>query len=379
MPPWLPSPSERELGGEANRQNMTQTVKLILEDGTAIEGESFGAFTSAAGEVVFSTAMTGYPENLTDPSFAGQILVLTYPMVGNYGVPGEDLYESISKIFESDKVHIAGLVVNYYSEEHSHWNAAKSLGDWLKEYNIPGICGVDTRLLTKKLRENGALLGKIVAETDVPFHDPNLDHLVAQVSPPGVQRYGSGQHKIVLVDCGTKTNIIRCFLARDVELIRVPWDYDFTTLDYDGLFLSNGPGDPKMCAATIGHLQKALQRDKPIFGICLGSQLMGLAAGGDTFKLKYGHRSHNQPVKLTGTQRCYITSQNHGFAVDPATLPAEWTVLFENLNDGTCEGIRHQTKPFFSTQFHPEAAGGPQDTEFLFDDFLKAVVAYKQR
>ncbi|WP_317043702.1 carbamoyl-phosphate synthase domain-containing protein, partial [Hymenobacter glacialis] len=214
---------------------MTQTVKLILEDGTCIEGESFGAFTSAAGEVVFSTAMTGYPENLTDPSFAGQILVLTTPMVGNYGVPGEDLYESISKIFESDKIHIAGLVVNYYSEEHSHWNAAKSLGDWLQEYNIPGIFNVDTRMLTKKLREKGAMLGKIVAETDVPFHDPNRDNLVAQVSPAGVQHYGHGQHKIVLVDCGTKTNIIRCFLERDVELIRVPWDYDFTTLDYDGL------------------------------------------------------------------------------------------------------------------------------------------------
>ncbi|MET4076852.1 carbamoyl-phosphate synthase small subunit [Hymenobacter sp. UYCo722] len=179
------------------------------------------------------------------------------------------------------------------------------------------------------------------------------------------------------MDCGTKTNIIRCFLERDVELIRVPWDYDFTTLDYDGLFLSNGPGDPKMCAATIRHLQKALVQDKPIFGICLGSQLMGLAAGGDTFKLKYGHRSHNQPVKLTGTQRCYITSQNHGFAVDTETLPAEWQMLFENLNDGTCEGIKHTSKPFFSTQFHPEAAGGPEDTEFLFDDFLKAVVAYK--
>jgi carbamoyl-phosphate synthase small subunit len=356
---------------------MTQTVKLILEDGTSISGESFGAFTSAAGEVVFSTAMTGYPESLTDPSFAGQILVLTTPMVGNYGVPGEELYESISAIFESDKIHIAGLVVNYYSEEHSHWNAAKSLGDWLKEYNIPGICGVDTRMLTKKLRENGSMLGKIVAEEDIPFHDPNLDNLVAQVSPPVVQRYGSGQHKIVLVDCGTKTNIIRCFLERDVELIRVPWDYDFTTLDYDGLFLSNGPGDPKMCEATIRHLQKALAQDKPIFGICLGSQLMGLAAGGNTFKLKYGHRSHNQPVKLTGTQRCYITSQNHGFAVDTGTLPAEWQMLFENLNDSTCEGIKHTTKPFFSTQFHPEAAGGPEDTEFLFDDFLKAVVAYK--
>ena len=352
-------------------------VTLTLEDGTSITGESFGAFTSAAGEAVFSTAMTGYPENLTDPSFAGQILVLTTPMVGNYGVPGEELYESISTIFESDKIHIAGLVVNYYSEEHSHWNAAKSLGDWLKEYNIPGIFGVDTRMLTKKLREKGAMLGKIVADTDVPLHDPNLENLVAQVSPPDVQHYGHGQHKIVLVDCGTKTNIIRCFLERDVELIRVPWDYDFTNLDYDGLFLSNGPGDPKMCEATIQHLQKAWAQDKPIFGICLGSQLMGLAAGGDTFKLKYGHRSHNQPVKLTGTQRCYITSQNHGFAVDTETLPADWTVLFENLNDGTCEGIKHVSKPFFSTQFHPEAAGGPEDTEFLFDDFLKAVVEYK--
>ncbi|TGE23444.1 glutamine-hydrolyzing carbamoyl-phosphate synthase small subunit [Hymenobacter metallicola] len=356
-----------------------KTVKLILEDGTEIEGQSFGAFTSSAGEVVFSTAMTGYPENLTDPSFAGQILVLTYPMVGNYGVPGEELYESISKIFESDKIHIAGLVVNYYSEEHSHWNAAKSLGDWLKEYNIPGIFGVDTRMLTKILREKGAMLGKIVAEEDVELHDPNQDNLVAQVSPREVQRYGNGQHKIVLVDCGTKTNIIRCFLQRDVELIRVPWDYDFSTLDYDGLFLSNGPGDPKMCEPTIQHLQAALQQDKPIFGICLGSQLMGLAAGGDTFKLKYGHRSHNQPVLLTGTKRSYITSQNHGFAVDTATLPAEWDMLFENLNDGTCEGIKHKTKPFFSTQFHPEAAGGPEDTEYLFDDFLKAVAEYKAK
>jgi carbamoyl-phosphate synthase small subunit len=355
----------------------TKSVKLVLEDGTEIEGTSFGAFSSSAGEVVFSTAMTGYPENLTDPSFAGQILVLTYPMVGNYGVPGEELYESISKIFESDKIHIAGLVVNYYSEEHSHWNAAKSLGDWLQEYNIPGIFGVDTRMLTKKLREKGAMLGKIVADQDLDFHDPNVENLVAQVSPAGVQYYGTGANKIVLVDCGTKTNIIRCFLERDVELIRVPWDYDFTTLDYDGLFLSNGPGDPKLCGPTIQHLQTALQQDKPIFGICLGSQLMGLACGGDTFKLKYGHRSHNQPVLLTGTRRSFITSQNHGFAVDTATLPADWTMLFENLNDGTCEGIRHKTKPFFSTQFHPEAAGGPEDTEYLFDDFLTAVAAYK--
>jgi carbamoyl-phosphate synthase small subunit len=352
-------------------------VKLVLADGTEIEGTSFGAYTSAAGEVVFSTAMTGYPENLTDPSFAGQILVLTYPLVGNYGVPVDEIKNAISAVFESGRIHISGLVVSYYSEEYNHWNSAQSLGEWLAEHNIPGISGVDTRLLTKKLRENGAMLGKIVAEDDIPLHDPNQDNLVAAVSPPGVQTYGHGQHKIVLVDCGTKTNIIRCFLERDVELIRVPWDFDFNTLDYDGLFLSNGPGDPKMCAATISHLQTALQADKPIFGICLGSQLMGLAAGGDTFKLKYGHRSHNQPVLLSGTKRSFITSQNHGFALDTATLPAEWEVLFENLNDGTCEGIHHKTKPFFSTQFHPEAAGGPQDTEYLFDDFLKAVAEYK--
>jgi carbamoyl-phosphate synthase small subunit len=352
-------------------------VKLVLADGTEIQGESFGAYTSVAGEVVFSTAMTGYPENLTDPSFAGQILVLTYPLVGNYGVPVDEIKNAISAVFESGRIHISGLVVSYYSEEYNHWNSDQSLGAWLAAHNIPGISGVDTRMLTKKLRENGAMLGKIVADEDVALHDPNQDNLVAAVSQPGVQTYGSGQHKIVLVDCGTKTNIIRCFLERDVELTRVPWDFDFNSLDYDGLFLSNGPGDPKMCEATIAHLQTALQGDKPIFGICLGSQLMGLAAGGDTFKLKYGHRSHNQPVKLSGTQRCYITSQNHGFALDTATLPAGWEVLFENLNDGTCEGIRHQTKPFFSTQFHPEAAGGPEDTEFLFDDFLAAVAEFK--
>ncbi|WP_324674633.1 glutamine-hydrolyzing carbamoyl-phosphate synthase small subunit [Hymenobacter sp. GOD-10R] len=356
---------------------MTKQVKLVLEDGTEIQGKSFGAFTSAAGEVVFSTAMTGYPENLTDPSFKGQILVLTYPMVGNYGVPGEELYEYVSKVFESDKIHISGLVINYYSEEHSHWNSAKSLGDWLAEYNIPGIYDVDTRLLTKKLREKGAMLGKIVAADDIEMHDPNQDNLVDAVSIPEVQRYGTGKHKIVLVDCGTKSNIIRCLLKRDVELIRVPWDYDFNTIDYDGLFLSNGPGDPKTCEPTIGHLKTAYGTEKPIFGICLGNQLMGLAAGGDTFKLKYGHRSHNQPVLLSGTKQCYITSQNHGFALDTKGLPEEWEMLFENLNDGTCEGIKHKSKPFFSVQFHPEAAGGPEDTEFLFDQFLDLVEKHK--
>ena len=350
---------------------------LRLADGTELTGKSFGAYASVAGEVVFSTAMTGYPENLTDPSFRGQILVLTYPLVGNYGVPLQEIKDQISSVLESGRVHIAGLVVSYYSEEFNHWNAAQSLGQWLAEHHIPGIYDVDTRLLTKKLRESGALLGKIVADQDLAFHDPNQDQLVAQVSTREVTRYGAGRHKIVLVDCGVKHNIIRCLLARDVELIRVPWDFDFNTLAYDGLFLSNGPGDPKLCAATIAHLRTALAGEKPIFGICLGIQLLALASGADTYKLKYGHRSHNQPVRQVGTNRCYITSQNHGFAVDAGQLPAGWEPLFTNLNDGSCEGIRHQTKPFFAVQFHPEAAGGPVDTEFLFDEFLELVEQYK--
>ncbi|WP_375416997.1 glutamine-hydrolyzing carbamoyl-phosphate synthase small subunit [uncultured Hymenobacter sp.] len=354
-----------------------KSVKLVLADGTEITGKSFGAYTSAAGEVVFSTAMTGYPENLTDPSFKGQILVLTYPLVGNYGVPRELIEREISNVLESGAVHITGLVISYYSEEFNHWNADKSLGEWLASHNIPGIYDVDTRLLTKKLRESGAMLGKIVTEEDIPFHDPNEDNLVSQVSVSEVTRYGSGQHKIVLVDCGVKNNIIRCLLDRDVELIRVPWNFDFNTIEYDGLFFSNGPGDPKTCAVTIEHLRTALAGDKPIFGICLGIQLMGLACGADTYKLKYGHRSHNQPVRQLGTNKCYITSQNHGFAVDLAKLPAGWEGLFTNLNDGSCEGIRHQTKPFFAVQFHPEAAGGPTDTEFLFDEFLALVEQYK--
>jgi carbamoyl-phosphate synthase small subunit len=356
----------------------TKLVKLVLADGTELEGKSFGAYTASAGEVVFSTAMTGYPENLTDPSFRGQILVLTYPMVGNYGVPMEQIEQDISSALESSQVHIAGLVVSYYSEEYNHWNASQSLSEWLAAHNIPGIYDVDTRSLTKKLREEGAMLGKIVTpDHDIPLHDPNEDNLVAQVSVDGVKRYGSGKHKIVLVDCGVKNNIIRCLLERDVELTRVPWDYDFNQLDYDGLFLSNGPGDPTTCEKTIGHLRTALAGDKPIFGICLGIQLMGLACGGSTYKLKYGHRSHNQPVRQIGTNKCYVTSQNHGFAVDMTKLPEGWEGLFENLNDGTCEGIRHKTKPFFAVQFHPEAAGGPVDTEYLFDDFLTSVEKYK--
>ena len=353
-------------------------IKLWLEDGTEISGLSFGYEGSVAGEVVFNTAMTGYPESLTDPSYKGQILVLTFPLVGNYGVPFPEVENKLLKFFESGTLHITGLVISDYSHEYSHWNAEKSLGDWLKEHKIPGIYGVDTRLITKILREKGSMLGKIICnQKDVPIYDPNLDNLVDQVSIREKEIYGKGKYKILLIDCGVKFNIIRYLLDRDTTVIRVPWDYDFQNEDYDGLFISNGPGDPKRCDATIRNLSRAFDETRPIFGICLGNQLMALASGADTYKLKYGHRSHNQPVLRSGSNRAFITSQNHGFAINNNTLAKNWEPLFVNLNDNTNEGMIHNLKPFFSTQFHPEASGGPTDTAFLFDRFIDLIKEYK--
>jgi carbamoyl-phosphate synthase small subunit len=322
--------------------------------------------------------MTGYPESLTDPSYKGQILVLTYPLVGNYGVPVQEVENNLLKFFESDSLHISGLVISDYSHDFSHWNAEKSLGDWLIEHKIPGIYGVDTRFLTKILREKGSMLGKIICnEKEVPLYDPNLDNLVDLVSTRKKEIYGNGKYTILLIDCGVKYNIIRHLLERDTTVIRVPWDYDFVDEDYDGLFISNGPGDPKRCDVTIRNLSRAFEDARPIFGICLGNQLMALASGADTYKLKYGHRSHNQPVLRTGSNRAYITSQNHGFAINNNTLAKNWEPLYLNLNDNTNEGMIHKIKPFFSTQFHPEASGGPTDTAFLFDRFIELIKEYK--
>ncbi|QZT38895.1 glutamine-hydrolyzing carbamoyl-phosphate synthase small subunit [Halosquirtibacter xylanolyticus] len=357
-----------------------RNVKLVLEDGTIFEGKSFGKEKSIAGEVVFYTAMVGYTESLSDPSYKGQILVPTYPMVGNYGIPSADQQEGVEKFYESDRIHASGLVVADYTDDYSHWNAEKSLGDWLKENDVPGITGIDTRQLTKILREKGSMKGKIEFEDQpIDFCDPNDENLAALVSTDEVITYGNGNHKVVLVDCGVKYNIIRCLLKRDTTVIRVPWDYDFTQIDCDGIFLSNGPGDPIKCEATVSHIRKALDGDTPIMGICLGNQLLGRAAGCETYKLKYGHRSHNQPVLLNGTQRCFITSQNHGYAINQDTLPEEWEELFINVNDGTNEGIRHKSKPFFSTQFHPEASSGPVDTEYLFDEFIESIEKSKAK
>lgn len=350
-------------------------VSLILDDGSKFSGISFGYEKPTAGEVVFNTAMSGYPESLTDPSYSGQIMVLTYPLIGNYGVPPHSFDRNLSTFLESEKIHADGIIVSDYSDNYSHWNGIESLGEWLKQEKIAGVTGIDTRELTKLLREKGSMKGKIVFtdENEIDFIDPNKINQVARVSTTKIITYGNGKKRIILVDCGVKHNIIRCLLKRDVTVIRVPWDYDFNTIEYDGLFISNGPGDPDTCEVTVKHIREAMKKEKPIFGICMGNQLLAKAGGASTYKLKYGHRSHNQPVRLVGTERCFITSQNHGFAVDNNTLSDEWEPLFVNMNDGTNEGIRHKSKPFFSVQFHPEAASGPTDTEFLFDRFIEMI------
>ena len=350
-------------------------------------GLSFGSETPAAGEVVFNTSMSGYPESLTDPSYAGQILVLTYPLIGNYGVPAFTFGpDGLATRMESEKIHVRALIVSSYSDAYSHWNAAESLADWLRREQIPAITGIDTRELTKVLREQGVMMGQIILDDEPAAESKSagaaLRHdeaeygsvnWVDQVSCKEVIRYNEGaDKKIVLVDCGVKHNIIRNLLKRGVEVIRVPWDYDFNDLQFDGLFLSNGPGDPNTCAAAVGHIRTFLgsRRIRPLMGICMGNQLLAKAAGGEVYKLPYGHRSHNQPVRMEGTNRCFITSQNHGYAVDPQTLPSDWKPYFTNMNDNSNEGIRHISRPWFSAQFHPEAASGPTDTEFLFDDFV---------
>lgn len=351
-------------------------AKLILEDGQVYQGYSFGFDKNTVGEVVFNTGMVGYPETMTDPSYRGQILVCTYPLIGNYGIPDNKRDDDGFLLnFEADEIHCRGLIVSNYSDEYSHWSAIKSLGEWMKEEKIPGIFGIDTRKLTRHLREAGTMTGKIIVDEndDLDFEDINKLNLVGEVSVKEPVEHTRGNKKIVLVDCGAKNNIFRAFLQRNISVLRVPYDYDFTNEKADGILISNGPGDPKMCETTIANTMRALKNNIPILGICLGSQILGLAAGANTYKLKYGHRSHNQPCNESGTKRCYITSQNHGYAVETDTLPEDWRVWFTNDNDGTNEGIIHISKPFFAAQFHPEASPGPDDSEFIFDMFVRAL------
>jgi len=350
-------------------------ARLILEDGSIFNGLSFGFEKSTNGEVVFNTGMVGYPEALTDPSYRGQILTLTYPLIGNYGIPDKEKENGLYKNFESEKIQASALVVSEYEKQYFHWSAVKSLADWLKEQKIPAIYDIDTRALTKKLRSQGTLLGKIIIDkkSDPGFEDPNKRNLVAEVSVTEPVEYSKGKKTVIIIDCGVKNNIIQSFLRRNVSVIRVPWNYDFSNQKADGIIISNGPGDPTMCPETVENIKRAMESNRPILGICLGSQLLGLAAGTKTYKLKYGHRGQNQPCSEMGTKRCYITSQNHGYAIDSKSLPEDWREWFYNDNDGTNEGLLHISKPFFGAQFHPEASPGPDDTEFLFDMFIRAM------
>jgi len=351
-------------------------AKLVLFDGSEFQGTSFGYEQPKSGELVFSTGMVGYPESLTDPSYEGQILVSTYPIIGSYGVPDK-------KYWESDRIHVPGLIVSQYIDTPSHFQSKMTLGEWLKKEKIPGLVIADTRYLTQKLRDEGVQLAKIVFTKDILFDDPNKKNLVNHVSTKKViknyledVRPQDNKKKIktiVIIDCGVKQNIVRRLLARGVKVITVPWNYDIFTLKekIDGVVISNGPGDPKICDVTIETVKKILAKKIPLLGICLGNQILALAAGGDTYKMKFGHRGQNQPCIMVGTKKCYLTTQNHGFAI--GKIPKDFRPWFVNANDGTNEGIIHEKFPFMSIQFHPEATPGPTDTEWIFDEFLGKV------
>lgn len=361
-------------------------AKLILEDATVWEAESFGAPVSGAGEVVFATGMMGYPEGLTDPSFKGQLLTLTYPLIGNYGVPDRSLWES-------DRLMVSGLIVSDYIDTPSHFQSRHTLGEWFRQENLPLIQIKDTRMLTQHIRDHGSLLGKILINKETSYYDPNKENLVAQVSLSEPIFYPSGKRNaqtLLLIDCGAKRNILRSLLKRGINVLVVPWDFDplgkegVTQLAkllpkntvWNGIVISNGPGDPTFAKKTIKTIKKALEQKIPLLGICLGNQLLTLAAGGSTKKLKYGHRSQNQPCLQVGTDRCYITTQNHGFVVKD--VPQDFKPWFINANDQTNEGIIHRTLPIMSVQFHPEATPGPYDTEWIFDYFLERMKQWQK-
>jgi len=371
----------------------TGKAVLVLEDGSTFVGYGFGAPKKVSGEIVFSTSMVGYPESLTDPSYKGQILTFTYPLVGNYGVPPYDKENGVLKYFESEDIKVTGFIVHELCKNPFHWASNRTLDQWLKDEGVPGIYGIDTRKLTKKLRVKGVLLGILKVceadeEPDLPkllkevktVQDPNSTDLAKQVSVEKPILYKAGGNKTaVLIDCGVKYGILRNLLQRGFEVVRVP--YDFSTeqiMDFkpDGVMISNGPGDPKICVKTVETVRELMDKNMTMMGVCLGTQILALAVGGDTYKLKYGHRSQNQPALDLETGRCYITTQNHGYTVKKNSLKnTGLEVWFMNANDQTVEGVKHKTKPAFALQWHPEASPGPYDTEFLFDRFKKLAEA----
>ncbi|CAK1365251.1 Carbamoyl-phosphate synthase arginine-specific small chain [Cercospora beticola] len=362
---------------------------FTIRDGPIFHGKSFGAKANISGEAVFTTSLVGYPESMTDPSYRGQILVFTQPLIGNYGVPSDvrDEY-GLLKYFESPNIQACGIVVADAALKYSHWTAVESLSEWCAREGVPAISGVDTRAIVTYLREQGSSLGKISvgeeydADEDEAFNDPSAINLVAKVSTKAPFHVPSpnGNAHVALIDCGVKENIIRSIVGRGASVTCLPWDYPIhkTAHHFDGVFISNGPGDPTHCRKTSDNLKKLMDNSNiPIMGICLGHQLLAIASGARTVKMKYGNRAHNIPALDLMTGKCHITSQNHGYAVDAGSLPSDFKEYFTNLNDGSNEGMIHKTRPIFSTQFHPEAKGGPLDSSYLFDAYLNSVQQYK--
>ncbi|KAI1329721.1 small subunit of carbamoyl phosphate synthase [Xylariaceae sp. FL0255] len=380
MPSKFSPPTAPASGSEAT---------LTIRDGPVFQGKAFGANSNISGEAVFTTSLVGYPESMTDPSYRGQILVFTQPLIGNYGVPSSMRDEwNLLRYFESPHIQCAGVVVADVAEQYSHWTAVESLGEWCAREGIPAISGVDTRAIVTYLREQGSSLARISigdeydADEDESFVDPGQINLVKRVSTkaPFVVEAHDPKYHIALIDCGVKENILRSLVSRGASVTVFPYDFKIQKVadNYDGVFISNGPGDPTHCQSTVHNLNVLMETSQvPIMGICLGHQLLALAAGARTIKLKYGNRAHNIPSIDLTTGQCHITSQNHGYAVDASTLPSEWKEYFVNLNDGSNEGMRHTSRPIFSTQFHPEARGGPMDSAYLFDKYIDDVRAFK--
>ena len=363
---------------------------LVLTDGSRFEGKLIGAPLRASGELVFTTGMVGYSEAITDPSYFGQILCFTYPLIGNYGIPNppQDMSLPIPSGFESIKPRAAAVILTIDSPEAFHWNSFHSLDEWLKQHGVPGIIGLDTRHLVHQIRSTPNILGRVEPEDEqgyrdygpeltpnhpTAFFDPGMNNIVSEVSTKERMVIGKGSTRVGLIDCGVKWNIIRQFLNHDCEVELLPWDTDLDTVDCDMWLISNGPGDPTRTGELRQKVAKLLDDNRPILGICLGHQILSLAAGATTRRMAYGHRSHNQPVYQVGTRKGYITSQNHGYVVEDNSLPEDWEVWFRNVNDQTIEGIKHKTKPFMSIQFHPEASGGPRDTAWIFEKILAEV------